>query len=149
RAAEAFHLAHEREYGQRFDAEIDVVNVRVTGVGLVPELEWPEIEVGEGEPEPRFERPVVFAVDGRPQRLATAFYDPAALRRGQTIDGPAIIEQYAPPTVVPPGLTAEIDRHGNIIVDCSRAAAVREDATGLSTPVLQRVIGGAFQSIAK
>ena len=27
--AEAFHAAHEREYGHRFDAEIEIVNVRV------------------------------------------------------------------------------------------------------------------------
>jgi 5-oxoprolinase (ATP-hydrolysing) len=149
RTTEAFHLAHEREYGQRFAAEIDVVNVRVTGVGLVPELDWPEIEAGEGEPEPKFEREVVFAVDGRPQHLPTPFYDRAALRGGQTITGPAIIEQYDSTTVVPPGLTAEIDRHGNIVVDCSRAAGGLEDSGGLSTPVLMRVIGGAFQSIAK
>ena len=149
RTADAFHLAHEREYGQRFDAEIDVVNVRVTGVGLVPELAWPEIEAGSGEPEPKFEREVVFAVGGRPERLPTPFYDRADLRGGQTVAGPAIIEQYDSTTVVPPGLTAEIDRHGNIVVDCSRAAAALEDSGDLSTPVLMRVIGGAFQSIAK
>ena len=51
---------------------------------------------------------------------------------------------------MPPGLTAEIDRHGNIVVDCTkRQEEPAEEATGLATPVLMRVMGGAFQSIAK
>src|SRR5205807_1089930 len=29
---DAFHAAHEREYGHRFDAEIEVVNIRVVGI---------------------------------------------------------------------------------------------------------------------
>src|SRR6185437_6586201 len=64
--------------------------------------------------------------------------------------GPAIVEQYDSTTVIPPGLAAEIDRHGNIVVDCragtqSRAAG----AAGMTTPILMRVIGGAFAAIAK
>ena len=44
-----------------------------------------------------------------------------------------------------PGLTAEIDRHGNIVIDCTtRAAARRDAAPALATPILMRVIGGAF-----
>ena len=84
RTIESFHLAHEREYGQRFDAEIDVVNIRVTGVGLVPELDWPEIEARAGEAEPKFEREVVFAVEGGPsacRRRSTNAPPCAAVRR--------------------------------------------------------------------
>ncbi|MEZ5101015.1 MAG: hydantoinase/oxoprolinase family protein [Thermoleophilia bacterium] len=50
RCAEAFHRAHEREYGQRFDSPVEIVNVRVTGVGLVPPLGWPEAAAGSGTP---------------------------------------------------------------------------------------------------
>jgi 5-oxoprolinase (ATP-hydrolysing) len=149
RTAEAFHRAHEHEYGQRFDAEIDVVNVRLTGVGLVPPLEWPVAEVAAGTPEPTFERDVVFEIDGSAQAVSTPFYDRAELKAGQTVAGPAVVEQYDSTTVVPPGLVAEIDRHGNIVVDCSRAARAADAGAALSNPVLMRVIGGAFQSIAK
>jgi 5-oxoprolinase (ATP-hydrolysing) len=150
RTAEAFHRAHEREYGQRFDAAIDIVNIRVTGVGLVPPLEWPEIEAAGEAAEPAFAREVVFEVDGKPQALVTPFYERAALRAGQTIAGPAIIEQYDSTTVVPPSLTAEIDPYGNIVIDCTHAASrPAKQVAGLATPVLMRVIGGAFQSIAK
>ena len=119
KAAEAFHQAHEREYGQRFDTEIEIVNVRVTGIGLVLDLDWPELEGGARLPEPKRERDVVFEVEGQPQPLPSPFYDREQLGAGSTIEGPAIIEQYDSTTVVPPGLRAEIDRYGNIVIDCT------------------------------
>ena len=149
RTTEAFHAAHEREYGQRFDAEIDIVNVRVDGIGLVPPLEWPATETEAGEPESEFERDVVFELDGSAKAVPTPFYDREELRAGQTIAGPAVIEQYDSTTVIPPGLTAEIDRYGNIVIDCTGVARAADAGAGLSNPVLMRVIGGAFQSIAK
>ncbi len=48
--AERFHLAHEAEYGHRFDAKIEIVNVRVLAVGRVDELEPSELEPGDGDP---------------------------------------------------------------------------------------------------
>jgi 5-oxoprolinase (ATP-hydrolysing) len=149
RAADAFHLAHEREYGHRFDAEIDIVNVRVVGIGLVPALEWPEIETADGPPTPSFEREALFEIRGRPEPVVTPLYDRTTLRAGQSISGPAIIEQYDSTTVIPPGLLAEIDRHGNIVVDCTRTETATSTEQTLATPVLMRVIGGALQSIAK
>ena len=73
------------------------------------------------------------------------------MRAGDRLAGPAIVEQYDTTTVIPPGLDAEIDRHGNIVVDCTTSASAprRRAAPALATPILMRVIGGAFASIAK
>ncbi len=150
--AQAFHRAHEREYGHRFEAEIEIVNIRAVGIGRIQELEWTEIERGDGDPSRAMtlELEVVFDSDGKPDRRPTPFYDRDLLRAGDRIEGPAIIEQYDSTTVVPLGLTAEIDRHGNIVIDCSRIAhREAERGTGLATPILMRVIGGAFSAIAK
>ena len=38
---EAFHEAHEREYGQRAELEVEIVNVRVLGIGRIEDLEYP------------------------------------------------------------------------------------------------------------
>jgi 5-oxoprolinase (ATP-hydrolysing) len=151
--AEAFHRSHEREYGHRFDAEIEIVNIRVVGVGRIEDLEWPEAEAGGADPSAAktLERPVVFDVEGRSETLTTPFYDRALLRAGNRVEGPAIVEQYDSTTVVPPGFTGEIDRFGNIVIDCTQTA-VRERVTRgaeLATPILMRVIGGAFAAIAK
>jgi 5-oxoprolinase (ATP-hydrolysing) len=143
---EAFHQAHEREYGHRFDAEIEIVNVRAVGIGRIEELQWAEAEAGGGDPSAALtvEREVVFEGAGR---CPTPFYDRSRLRAGDRIDGPAIVEQYDSTTVIPPGLTAEIDRYGNILVDCTKGAQI--DRGALATPILMRVIGGAFSAIAK
>jgi 5-oxoprolinase (ATP-hydrolysing) len=154
--AERFHRAHEAEYGQRFDAAIEVINVRVVGIGRVDELSWSELEQGDGDPSraKTMEREVVFDVDGAVERCPTPFYEREALRAGDRIPGPAVIEQYDSTTVVPPGLEAVIDRWGNIEIDCrARIAAAASTgaarAEALATPILMRVIGGAFSAIAK
>jgi len=147
--ADAFHQAHEREYGHRFEAEIEIVNVRVVGIGQIEELRWAEAEQGNGDPAAAktVEREVVFDVGGRAERRLTPFYDRERLRAEDRIEGPAIIEQYDSTTVIPPGLAATIDRFGNILIDCTTAAEIERGE--LATPILMRVIGGAFSSIAK
>src|SRR5204862_2538054 len=134
------HAAHEREYGHRFDAEIEIVNIRTVGIGRIEELRWAEVEQGDGDPSgaKTVEREVVFDVGGRAERRLTPFYDRERLRAGDRIEGPAIVEQYDSTTVVPPGLSAEIDRFGNIVVDCTALPQV--DRSGLATPILMRVI---------
>src|SRR5439155_8547078 len=47
---EGFHAAHEREYGHRFDAEIEIVNIRVVGIGRIEELRWAGLAEGDGDP---------------------------------------------------------------------------------------------------
>jgi len=149
---ERFHAAHEHEYGHKFDAPIEIINIRVVGIGRVDELRAAEVERGDGDPSGArsLERDVVFDVDGKAERHATSFYERERLRAGDRIVGPAIVEQYDTTTVIPPGLEAEIDGHGNIVIDCTtrpRSEAAR--GASLSTPILMRVVGGAFASIAK
>jgi 5-oxoprolinase (ATP-hydrolysing) len=150
--AERFHRAHEAEYGHRFDAKIEIVNVRVLAVGRVDALEPSELDSGDGDPSRArtLDREVVFEVDGQAERRSTPFYERDLLRAGDRLEGPAVIEQYDSTTVVPPGLAAEIDRFGNILIDCTtpdRADGTR--GAGLADPILMRVIGGAFAAIAK
>ena len=149
---EGFHRAHEAEYGHRFDAKIEVVNIRVVGVGRVEPLQWTELEEGSGDPSAALtlHSDVVFEVDGKPTTQSTPFYERSKLRAGDRIAGPAVIEQYDTTTVVLPGLEALVDRYGNLVVDCTTRPKPELGQTGgLATPILMRVIGGAFSSIAK
>ena len=148
RAADAFHAAHEAEYGHRFDTPVEIVNIRVVGIGRIEDLEWPEVgRRADGvAPEPTAVGEVVFDDAGSPRTFETRFYDREKLLRGDRIDGPAVIEQYDSTTIIPPGLRGEIDRVGNIIVDCARGQTARVE---MAEPIMMRVIGGAFDSIAK
>ncbi len=121
RAAEAFHQAHEREYVRRFpDSDIQLVNIRVQGVGLIPELRLKEIPTGGSSPDAAriATLDVIFNTDGIPEKLATDFYDRERLQAGNIITGPAIIEQLDSTVVVNPGLSAEVDRQGILIIAC-------------------------------
>ena len=149
---EGFHRAHEAEYGQRFDAEIEIINIRAVGIGRVTELRVSEVGAASGDISraQMLERDVTFDVDGVAERQTTPFYEREKLLAGDKIDGPAIIEQYDTTTVIPPGLAAEIDKYGNIVIDCTtRARSAEERSAALATPILMRVIGGALNSIAK
>jgi 5-oxoprolinase (ATP-hydrolysing) len=149
---ESFHAAHEAEYGHRFDAEIEIINIRAIGIGRITELQVAEIAAATGDVSraQTLERNVTFDVDGVAEHRLTPFYDREKLLAGDTIEGPAVIEQYDATTVIPPSLVAEIDKYGNVVIDCTTAAkSAEERGAALATPILMRVIGGALNSIAK
>jgi N-methylhydantoinase A/oxoprolinase/acetone carboxylase beta subunit len=121
-----FHDIHEREYSRRFeDSDIEIPNVRVRGIGLMPPLNVPEVESGESSPDAalRYERDAWFRVGGELRQVPTRFYDRSELKAGNRLEGPAIVNQYDSTTVVPPGLSAHVDRFGNIVVGIAVPAA--------------------------
>lgn len=148
---EAFHAAHEREYGHRFKTgRVEIVNIRVVGVGVMDDLEAPLVPES-AEPIESLRvatKDVTFDVGGKPQTFATPFYDRNRLAAGHVIEGPAIIEQYDTTVVVPPAFVATIDTHGNIDIACPQADE-EPGGSDLATPILMRVIGGALSSMAK
>lgn len=148
---EAFQRAHELEYGHRFDgSEVEIINIRVAGSGLIETSSVREAPSKEGGIERALlaRQEVIFDVEGKPSTRSTPFYDRDQLGEGDRIAGPAILEQYDSTTVLPPGSTARIDRSGNILVTCP-AHEDEENSGALATPILTRVIGGAFLSIAQ
>jgi N-methylhydantoinase A/oxoprolinase/acetone carboxylase beta subunit len=129
-----FHDNHQREYSRRFEEQdIEIPNVRVRGIGLMPALRTPEIEHGDTSPETalRHEGEAWFRVDGRLQRIATRYYERAALDAGDRLAGPAIVNQYDSTTVVPPGIEAHVDRFGNIVIEVGASAEAHAIAAGI------------------
>jgi len=118
----SFHDIHEREYSRRFeDSDIEIPNVRVRGIGLMPALATPEVAAGGESPDAaqRYEREAWFRVGGELVQVPTRYYERSALRAGNRLEGPAIVNQYDSTTVVPPGLSAHVDRFGNIVIAIS------------------------------
>ena len=115
-----FHDIHEREYSRRFEeSDIEVPNIRVRGIGLMPALETVEVERGdEAPPEEalRYEGSAWFRVGGELKEVETRYYDRSSLKAGNRLSGPAIVHQYDSTTVIPPELTASIDGFGNIVI---------------------------------
>lgn len=148
---EAFHQAHEEEYGHRFaTGRVEIVNIRVLGVGAMDELPAPHMEPSTEPLSAAVQetQDVIFDDGGKPVSYPTPFYDRQRLGAGQVIEGPAVIEQYDATVVVPPAFMATIDDHGNIVITCPQKLD-EEAGSELATPILMRVIGGAFSSMAK
>lgn len=115
---EQFHHTHEQEYGHRFEHNpIELVNLRVTGVGIMPKVGKPQVGTGA-----RLEDALVkaaeayFRVDGKLQKLTARLYDRSRLPVGATVPGPAILVQKDSTTVVPPGCSATADAGGNVLI---------------------------------
>ena len=157
--AEAYHAAHDREYGGRFDEmDVEIVNVHVVGVGLSEGLAWGELEQGGPDPQGALVDTVAMIVDvgGRPTEVEARHYDRSLLRAGNLIEGPALILQDDSTTFLPPGFDATVSPSGNLLVSVpigSEPAAAPTNGAATTTTeidkVTERVIGGALDSIAK
>jgi N-methylhydantoinase A len=111
---EAFHREHEREYNFRRDeAPVGVFRINLRAIGTVPKAELKRHEPTGATPAPRATRPVWFAPDAAAE---TPVFDRPDLPAGFTIRGPAIVEQVDSTVLIPPGSTAEVDRHLNIVI---------------------------------
>ena len=86
--------------------------MKCTAICEAPHPTAPELAPGDGPPARRTVRRVVFAEGVRD----TPIYDRAALRAGQAITGPAIVEEDASATVLAPGARLEVDRWGNLCI---------------------------------
>ena len=124
--------------GASRSSDIEVPNVRVRGIGLMPPLETPEIEHGDESPEAALRsrgRAPGSASAASFARSRPATTSVTALRAGNRIEGPAIVNQYDSTTVIPPGIAAHVDRYGNIVIEVGASAEAKAiaAATRVST----------------
>jgi N-methylhydantoinase A/oxoprolinase/acetone carboxylase beta subunit len=117
-AFDRFGELHRAEYGHVFpDSPIEIVNIRVTGIGLMAKIAVPRPPESSRLADALVRTgPCAFRVDGGLKTLPTPFYRRDALPLDTPIAGPAIILQTDSTTVVPPGATAQADRGGNLIL---------------------------------
>jgi N-methylhydantoinase A len=112
-----FDDAHQQQYSHSAPAEsADLVSLRVTAIGQLGKPSLPEIPRGDRTPPAAARtgsRETVFAGHGT---LETAIYDRDHLLWGNTIDGPAVIEESASTTVVEPGDTVTVNRFGHLVM---------------------------------
>ena len=122
---EGFHQVHAREYGRHFvDKDVELVNIRVIGIGRLPDLAAPSVAPGNSEAEALVgRRDVVFDFDGAPRTIDTPVYDRGKLKSGTVIRGPAIVEQADTTILILPGLPAETDSVGNLLIRIAEDAS--------------------------
>jgi N-methylhydantoinase A len=119
---DAFHAAHLRTFGYNYAGrqKIELVNLCVSGFGVIERPELPKLEARSGAtPARKSVRPVYF--DGAFRD--TPVYDRSVLPPGFRLDGSAVVEEFGSTTVVFPCQTLQVDPHGILIV--RPAGAVR------------------------
>ena len=115
----AFLEIHRLEYGHVFeDSAIEIVNIRVTGVGQMPKITLPAQQGAASLEEALLEtRDCMFRVGDELVTLATALYAREKLPVGVAVDGPAIVIQKDTTTIIPPGAKATAEASGNLIIE--------------------------------
>ena len=108
----SFDDLHKRIYGQAADEDPELVTFRVTSEIAVPNFKTARIEAGDGNPQRACtgERQL-YDADHQSYHVAKV-YDRKQLRAGDTVQGPAIIDQYDSTTVVLADFTASVDGYG-------------------------------------
>ena len=115
--AHAFHQGYAAIYGQADkDAPIEIINVRVTAIGITAKpplapISERELQGAERKAKPASRRKIYF--DGA--TLDTAVYERGLLTWGHEFEGPAIIDQYDTTVFIPQGFRCRVDRLGNLI----------------------------------
>jgi N-methylhydantoinase A len=116
-----FDAVHQTRYGFSVAHEkAEIVSLRSAVVGQLRKPPFEHIAKGQAEPDAaafRGKRPVYFASTGF---VDTPTYDRPALKAGNRITGPALIEEHASTTVMHPGDNAEIDAFGDIVITVRR-----------------------------
>jgi N-methylhydantoinase A len=110
---DAFSAEHEREYGYTMPphiSQVEFANLRVVA----------EVPIDKAQIRP-VAAPSVVQGTRRAYFPGTGFGDVPTYQRdtlaaGQTVDGPALIEQADSLTVLPPGVQARVDDHGHLVI---------------------------------
>ncbi|KRF43222.1 5-oxoprolinase [Terrabacter sp. Soil811] len=134
--ASRFHDEHRALYGYDFrndpTQQVEWVNLRVTGVGPITRPELRDLAPSEGaadvrERAHRSVRPVCFDADAG--YVDTDVWWRPDLLAGDTVEGPAVIEEFGSTVPVHPGFVVRVDTLGNLVITRSTAAPTTTSTT--------------------
>ena len=109
-----FKEIHEKNYGFNIESAIEVVNLRVIGIGQVRKVELPKFEQGDEAAESAITENHTAWFDGK--EMETPIYDRAKLQPSHHIEGPAIVTQKDSTTVILPAHYGKVDEYLNILI---------------------------------
>ena len=113
-----FHERHEALYGfMAEDEPVELVNIRVTALGLIERPKLKKLKPGGPKPPARSLKGLrdVY-LEGPESPIECPVYIRERLKPGNTIDGPLIVEQYDSTTLVNPGWSLTVDPYGNLVI---------------------------------
>jgi N-methylhydantoinase A len=110
-----FDTVHKQRYGHTMTDPVQIVHVRVRGIGRTPRPELRKIpHRASGEPMPRTNRKA-FCFEHRAM-VDFAVYDRDELREGDVVRGPAIVEEATTTLVFFSDQRASVDKYGHLFI---------------------------------
>jgi N-methylhydantoinase A len=117
--AATFHAHHERRYGYSDRGRpTEIVNARLRVAAPTDKPSIPSRELQGSDATAAVIDRHVMVFDG--QRHDAALIDRELLCPGNVVQGPALVAEYSTTTVVPPGVRAEIDGFGNLVMEITK-----------------------------
>jgi N-methylhydantoinase A len=120
-----FDRLHERTYGHASaEEQVEVVALRLTAFGRMPELALQPLPEGKAVPPPEAQRgalPVCFEAGAGPTPCPVYHRD--GLLAGNEIDGPALVLEDGATIVLPPGFRLAVTRLGSLLITRMEEAA--------------------------
>jgi N-methylhydantoinase A len=111
-----FEQEHQRQFGHiQPDGIVEITKLRAVGIGKIEPLKVARQEEVHATPEPIETRRVW--IDESSGWMDVRIYDGAGLRHGQTIDGPAIINEQTSTIMIGAKDRLRVDAIGNYVVE--------------------------------
>ena len=121
KAIATFHANHRDLYGYSYEGKevAELVNIGVTGLGLIKRPPVSELRVGGPDARPALKATGRIHVNQGRETADCPIYARELMLAGNTVIGPSIVEQYDSTTVIEPGWQGKIDPFGNLIISRS------------------------------
>ena len=113
-----FHKVHESTFGFHYEGrqDVEVVSLRIQAVGRVHRPEIRPLAFAATDAAPVASRRVYWRASGW---IECGIWRRGDLDVGESVTGPAIVEEYGSTTVVPETWRSTVDRYGNLILEKS------------------------------
>ncbi|MER9670839.1 hydantoinase/oxoprolinase family protein [Mesorhizobium sp. M0203] len=122
-----FHAAHAARFGHADPSNpIEIVGIGVTGIGRIDTPVLPKLAEGVSQPPSaalKGSRKIYFEPFNQLEKgefQDAPIYDRAALLAGNTISGPAVVEEISATTILYPGDRLTVHVSGNMIVEVAQ-----------------------------
>jgi N-methylhydantoinase A len=112
--SKSFRQLYNMRYGHLIEAPLRTINVRLKAIGKLKGISMPSIERGENIPGSALKQKRRVFLEGNFTDVQV--YERDILLWGNTIQGPAIIEEPFHVTLLLPGQELQVDKIGNLII---------------------------------
>jgi N-methylhydantoinase A len=117
--ADVYRRLYRSRYGHLIEAPLKTINIRLKAIGRIQEIPTREIKPGQQIPQNANKKPRRIYIEGKFTEVPV--FEREGLEAGNSIRGPAIIEEPYHVTLLTPGQHLLVDKYGNLVIQAGGA----------------------------